>query len=1336
MDSIHLVGGVTGGQGAINHTWVCDNGFTANTQNAAFKSGSGTADITCYYQATDAVGCIFQDTVVVQIYDVPAIYVLQIDTCVITEVLVVNDGMICSKVLQEKIEGVWTDIAGTLPFTVPNSSMYRLKVICTCGTYYSNEVQGDCGVDCSTTGLSVNCNFNEGASTLQLTSTGTPDGTITSDVLQWRKVNPTTGGPVTSFANYTTTLTASQISEYFIPTWRVCEIYGGSSNNINFGFSAISSSQAGGITSGTYNWGATNISISAGTTSYADGWGVGALNTYEPFGFTVNKSTPLGTITATGSWTYSGSGSAPITCPQIIFVSSNSGPKYYNIEWRRIIQRTECDPDTVSGFCTLAACNSVTLSVGFSGSTLTATGSGCTGPATYTFVNSTTGQTLQSGSSNTLSNVGDGTYTVTLSCGGCVKTEVEVVNTGCLVSGTATLSGSCNLLVSSVNNCASYTLQWYKDGVLIPGATSASYTATGVGIYYAVINCVGCSGGVQTNQVNVTSCNTCSASVNINRSGCTLTAVVNNCGGTPSYLWSTGATTQSINAGTDGTYSVTVSGCCQGLNDSEVVTGCSNPCTSFNWTHNAPSSICKPNSATITASPSGGASPYTYNWKIGTTTVGTSQSYTLNSNSFSDGILTLIGTVTDANGCQNAKTININIQTCTVPCTGYTVGVTPLNPTVCQNVSQNFFSTIGNGTSPYTYEWKVGSTIVGTSANLAYTFTSTGTFTVSCKVTDSNGCMATGTTQVTVNNCSCQVQITNLTSNPTCGQFTGTWASSGGSSTTVQWAYSSGSSCTGASGWTAISNTFVTTTANPDGTGTSTVNLPSIAQGHCIRFLVDGTVNNCGTASQQIFGPVCDACAGLNLTLDYTTGPAKLGWGTLKSNGVTVTNYLISWRLNGVEQFRSAAGSYYNASTTYAHPLASIPVAAGNWTAVILNSSVGDNLTCLPGVTINPITCADGTQFVNYNAAGGISSVQKITFYITSSTNILLNWYTQSVPDILRVKYNGVTTVLDPGTVGIQLFTRNYRHPITFVSGQNEVTIEMENTNPSITTQYQLRAKCCGPATSCPISPNPMPTPNITPIFSGCNLFFNYTMPYRDDWNNNGISPNNYFNEFCLDVTSANFDILNSVSASIGCNAPNFPVNSTCYDAGTIAVTRTGTTVSVVFSDAGTYSTFKGIVTSAFPTYLYLSVIVRLSNCGSDGSQRPLLIFRDFITGWNDGTRTLTMNYASNPYVNSCTTCSQVQYSAFQNAAVTTSDTYEGFFTITGFTGGQTTGSSSFTFNNQLVTECGTLLRKYQVSYLDMGCPSISYQLKEDVDNNGSYETLLYTSPTWTGSCP
>lgn len=113
----------------------------------------------------------------------------------------------------------------------------------------------------------------------------------------------------------------------------------------------------------------------------------------------------------------------------------------------------------------------------------------------------------------------------------------------------------------SCNNDPSFTYQWRRNGVAIPGNNNDSLLVTQSGTYSVIISVGNCP--ITSNNVSVT-INPSPITPVITSSGsiqpCVGGFVTLNAGSYTTYNWSTGATTQSINVTSSGTYTVSVTG--------------------------------------------------------------------------------------------------------------------------------------------------------------------------------------------------------------------------------------------------------------------------------------------------------------------------------------------------------------------------------------------------------------------------------------------------------------------------------------------------------------------------------------------------------------------------------------------------------------------------------------------------------------------------------------------------------------------------------------------------------------------------------------------------------
>jgi hypothetical protein len=156
---------------------------------------------------------------------------------------------------------------------------------------------------------------------------------------------------------------------------------------------------------------------------------------------------------------------------------------------------------------------------------------------------------------------------------------------------------------------------------------------------------------------------------------------------------------------------------------------------------------------TWSASASGGTTPYSYNWYYNGTQVGTGTSYS-RSVCYNHADFTIQATVTDSSSPVQTKSVSRAVDvTFSNP---FTVTINGSNYEYfeymgsCRNVT--WTSTISGGTSPYTYQWKIGTTVVGTGSSYTKSVCRSQQpgFTLTLSVTGSNSVSATDDHFVTV----------------------------------------------------------------------------------------------------------------------------------------------------------------------------------------------------------------------------------------------------------------------------------------------------------------------------------------------------------------------------------------------------------------------------------------------------------------------------------------------------------------------------------------------------------------------------------------------------------
>ncbi|MBI2966995.1 MAG: T9SS type A sorting domain-containing protein [Bacteroidetes bacterium] len=390
------------------------------------------------------------------------------------------------------------------------------------------------------------------------------------------------------------------------------------------------------------------------------------------------------------------------------------------------------------------------------------TASGGTGSLSYLW---SSGSTLSSATG-----LGAGTVTVTVTdANSCTKTASVVLTQPAQInvstSTTAANCGSSNgtATVTATGGTGTLSYLWSSGG-----QTSSIATGLAAGTYTVTVSDANSCSNTTTATVSNPGAPTVSAAQSVqilcngqNTGSATATA---SGAGPFSYIWSSGAQTTSVATGlAAGTYTVTVTDAVSCSNSASVTV--TQPAAITIVT--TPSGVtCNGGSnGTVSATASGGTTPFTYSWSSGTTS------------GLSPGIYTV--TVTDNNGCTATQTATVTEPALlSVSATSTAVS--------CYGGNDGTVSATGSGgTLPYNYFWSSGST-----SGLA-----AGTYTVT--VSDANGCWVQQSTTVTQPVQMVLVVDTNNASCSTCANgYASATVSGGNSPYTYLWSNGATSSIT------------------------------------------------------------------------------------------------------------------------------------------------------------------------------------------------------------------------------------------------------------------------------------------------------------------------------------------------------------------------------------------------------------------------------------------------------------------------------------------------------------------------------------------------------------
>lgn len=371
--------------------------------------------------------------------------------------------------------------------------------------------------------------------------------------------------------------------------------------------------------------------------------------------------------------------------------------------------------------------------------TATATVSGGTTPYVYVWSNGSVTSTVST--TNTISGLCAGPYTVTVTdANGCtLNNSVTITEPAVLVataSGTnITCFGDCDgtATVVVVGGNGGNTFDWTPGNPTGDGTASVSNLCPGTYTVTVVDNTGICTdtGVVVITEPPILAANPISTNV-LCFGACNGTATSIPTGGTLPYTfdWTPGSPigdgTATITSLCPNTYTVTVTdgnGCTN--SQSVTITQPAVLADGVTFTNVTCNGACD---GTATANPTGGTAPFTYLWNTGATTIGISGlcpgSYTV--------------TVTDANLCTNSGTVvitqpnslSVSIATTTLACNG--------------DCNATAVATISGGTGPFTIDWTPGSPIGDGTTTISSLCA--GTYTVD--IIDFNGCPATNTATI------------------------------------------------------------------------------------------------------------------------------------------------------------------------------------------------------------------------------------------------------------------------------------------------------------------------------------------------------------------------------------------------------------------------------------------------------------------------------------------------------------------------------------------------------------------------------------------------------------
>lgn len=459
------------------------------------------------------------------------------------------------------------------------------------------------------------------------------------------------------------------------------------------------------------------------------------------------------------------------------------------------------------------------------------------------------------------------------------------------------------------------TYQWRRNGSNIsPGGTNSTYDVTTAGTYSVVVAGVSCTPSVTSANFIVSQSTLAAQAItggNEFCAGISTTLTANSSGGTVpySYQWKLNggnvgfnATTHVPNAAGNYTVEITDNRGCKVASPAKAVTQNASPTATIAA---GPSDvICAGGNVDLTATASGGAGGYSYQWKRGAINVSTA-------NPFND--ITTAGSYTvvakDSKGCEgtSAATVLSNSTLAVQAITG--------NAEFCAGSSTQLTANFSGGVGPYTYEWFLGATKLSTTASI-HNANTAGSYTVT--VSDSKGCSLTSAARV-------------VSQNPLPSANAGPGATRTGNET-----YSLAGVTTGSGGTGALTYAWST---NPIVAGNgSTAAQPTFgpfSQNTTISLTVTDAKGCSASSSAAVNYAACSVTASVTANPSSAVINCQPGQSTITLSatpGGGTPAYTFAWRLSGSTV---GTGATYNAT------------AAGSYT-VIVSDTKGCSVTSAP----------------------------------------------------------------------------------------------------------------------------------------------------------------------------------------------------------------------------------------------------------------------------------------------------------------------------------------------------------------------------------------------------
>ena len=785
------------------------------------------------------------------------------------------------------------------------------------------------------------------------------------------------GLTITDANGCSATASTVDVNVYSVPTLAVTAA---SSTSICQGES-VTLQASGGFSSYAWSSGASNQNLivnAAGSYSVTGTTSDGCTTTSSAQSVTVN-ALPTAIVTNSGSNVLCSGGSATLSAPSAMssyLWSDGSTTQSITVASSGNYSVTVTNADgcsVTSAASSITTSQIITPSIASSSSTTICSGDAVTlsvpsGYASYLWSNGSTT------SSTSASTAGNYSVTVTNTDGCSVTTTATAVTVNALP--TATVSNLTNtfdfcdgssVVLDAPTGASGY--QWYKDGVLLAGATSGSYSATGSGSYaVSVMNADGCSSlsaaQTVTKNVNPTAIISAGSALSFCDGGSvTLTGPSN-----MSYLWSDASTSQSLVLSSSGQVGLTITDAngCSATASTVDVNVYSVPTLAV--TAASSTSICQGESVTLQAS--GGFSSYA--WSSGAS----NQNLIVNA----AGSYSVTGTTSDG---------------CTTTSSAQSVTVNALPTAIVTNSGSNVLCSGGSATlsapsAMSSYLWSDGST------TQSITVASSGNYSVT--VTNADGCSVTSAASSITTSQIITPSIASSSSTTICSGDAVTLSVPSGYASYL-WSNGSTTSSTSAS----TAGNYSVTVTNTDGCSVTTT-------------ATAVTVNALPTATVSNLTNTFDFCDGSSVVLDAPTGASGYQWykdGVLLA-GATSGSYSATGSGSYAVSVMNADGcSSLSAAQTVTKNVNPTAIVTNNG-ASLLCSGLTTTLSAPTGMTYL-WSNGDTTQTITISTSGSYDvTVTNTSGCSATSGSTLITTSQVTVPTVVA---SGVTEFCEGGDV-------------------------------------------------------------------------------------------------------------------------------------------------------------------------------------------------------------------------------------------------------------------------------------------------------------------------------